>query len=188
MNDILACNSVILTNVDELYYTLQLFKEIRKFDVIYISVNKNTKHVLTNENLIMLKRLCTDLDWTILIYFDGVVDAHIKKNIDIIFGDVYLNRICPLKHGFIAVYSRKLSNKDTIFAKVQNVYQIDDIVSSIYDIFIDMLVIDFNNGIDFDKINFLQKKLVYITKDFDVFSLNFRYKNIKKLSTKGDIE
>lgn len=188
MNNLLNGNSVILTNVKDLYFTLTLFKEVRKFDVIHVKVNDSTKDVLNSENLIMLKKLCSEHDWTAIFYFDNLIDAKIKKNIDIIFREENLNRICPFRHGFIAVYSEKISKKDTIFRNVINMYQIDDIISTIYDNIIDMLVIDFNDGEDSDKVNYLQKTLVYITKDVDVFDRNFRYKNIKKFSMEGDAQ
>lgn len=188
MNELFSGNSVILTNVHELFYTLQLFKDIRHFDIAFISVNNDTKYILTNENLILLKRISKESNWTLMFYFDKVIDSKIKKNIDIIFGDVKLVHICPLKKGFLAVYSDSILRNDSIFNNVKNIYQIDEILSFVYENIIDMLVIDFNDGYDFNKVNFLQKKLVYITKDEDVFSRNFRYKNIKKLSMKGETE
>lgn len=185
MNNLLVSNSVILTDVDDLFFTLQLFNNIRQFDVVYVSINESTAHVLNNENLILLRRLTMDTDWTVMFYFQGVVDAKIKKSIDIIFAQENAT-IVPLRYGFLLVYSSMLNQYDSVFLMIDNIYRLDSLISMLYDKVIDMLIIDFNDGTDFDKINYLQKKLVYITKDVNIFDRNFKYKNIKKLSMKGE--
>lgn len=186
MNDLFASNSIIFTSVQDLYYALEMFRELRRFDVVYIAVNDSTKSILNGENLILIKRLCKERGWTVLFYFDNLIDASLKKNIDIVFNEEFMNRICPLRYGFLAVYSEKLDRKDSIFAHIDNVYHVDDIISTIYDHVIDMLIIDFNHGTDFEKINYLQKKIVYMTKDYNVFERNFRYKNVKKISLREE--